>query len=695
MSIYYSNEKYDPTFNYPEHANADKKNGTRMTTEKSFASIAAEFMYKIGTKILSGNLSIMSIQPPSTVLHDHNHLELLQDAVVMMKNYIHVATEMKDPLERQKCIAVGFLANNYICDTESGGQIPIPCFKNEYLEGHTSDGSYVISRCLTKDPLVNTIRLVGPDASFTYDSTQELKVEPASMTFSVFRCRRFTTESSLVLKDGTEYQIEYPSFDVEDAVSSDKNLKYINITTEDSWIWDKTNGYKALFEFPQPASGGLFGMFKEDPKSTVHQKNIVNIRIIKVDAEGKSLSQTCLASGFGNLLSFIQLEGTVHWKINDLCERWQYDKPGYNHLPHSTLNRKYINMIREGNFREADIELEKIDNEVDLCEPFMRRFAPGFDIEQIIDCRGSKRETQEISNLVNEIREPQSAELKKSSNESKIRTNSPKKEEEKQFEIPSLKFHQEEVKFVFANGKKKLKSQVIVENFGNNNIVLKTKSNAQSRYAVRPIVTLLMPNTKVNIEVLAQAQNLSDVPNINDKFLFSYSDVGTQVLKDDYLKNFFKNSEVKFLHAKMPIIFYDESGEVINRSRSTMPQSSNTEKNFTSNVAYKSPMKSHYVNEVIAEDPREFRKESRNENPKTGMQSTDLDSSAKNEESEMEVKKLKQELDKVNARARYLQNQVSSNGPTKKKVGYQLWHVVGALVFGMYIGNLFLAKSLI
>ena len=696
MSLYFTNEKYDPTYNYPEHANADKKNGTRLRTDKSIVSIASDLMMKFGRKVLSGSISIMSIQPPSTVMFDHNQLELIQDAVVLMKNYIHVATEIKDPVERQKCISTGFLANNYICDTESPGQMPIPCFKNEYLEGYTSDGSYVFSRCLTRDPQVMSIRLVGPNSSFVFDSTQETKAEP-NMTFSKFRCQRFAPESKLVLNDGTEYQIEYPSFDVENAISSDKNLKYINITTEDSWVWDKTNGYKALFEFPQPASGGLMGFFSEDPTPTVHQKNVINIRIIKVDAEGKPSDQTCLASGSGNFLSFLQFEGTVVWKLNDKVERWQYDKPGYNELKHSTMNRKYIKMIRDGNFTEADAELEKTNKEEDLTEPFIRKFAPGFDTEKMSDggCEGKIEDGQEISNLVNEIKESKSPEKQRSEGESKFILHSPRKIEEKAIAIPSLKFHHEEVKFVLANGKNKLKSQITVENFGNNNIVLKTKSNAQNRYAIRPIVTLLEANTKVNFEVLAQAEHLSDVANINDKFLFSYYDVGTQLLKGEEIKNFFKNSETKFLHAKIPIIFYDEIGSVLNRYSSTMSPLSKSQANFTGNVGSKSPTKGHYVNEVIAEYPRDLRKASRDEDPKNTMQAIDLQSPSKNEDLEMEKKKLKQELDKANARARYLQSQVASSGPTKKKPGYQLWHLVLVLVFGMYIGNLFLVESIL
>ena len=705
-------EKFDPEFDYPEHELADEKNGTRLKTEKSFASIAAEMAMKVGRKVLTGNLNIMAILPPSKVLASSNHLELCQDAIVLFKNYIEMATQLKDPVERQKYLSTGFLANNYIPDTRSCGQIPIPVFKNEYLEGFTSDGSYIFSRCLTKDPNVVCLRLVGPNTSYTYDLTQEVKVEADNLMLTAWKCQRFTTVCSLLLHDGTEYSIEYPSFLVQEAISNDKNLVYINITKDDCYIYDKTNGYKALFEFVKPESKGLFSMFGDDPKPTVHQKNVVKARIVKVDNNAKPTGPD-LSTGGGNMLSYIQFDGYVLWKINDLVEEWCYDKPDYNTLETSSIKRKYNKAIKDGDYDKADEELEKVDAEPDITEPFIRKFPPEQELQQSNEM--DIKDDSVLSDLVNELNTPlhkkseistSMVETKKKSVDKLMKTpsRSPKRKQSNNVILnmetpspnrrnkkvqPEIKFHQQEVKFVYVNGKKKLKANIVVENFGPNNIVLKAKSNVQSRYAVKPVLQTIGPKSSVKIDFIALTQNVSNAEDLNDKFLFTYKDIGDKIIADSNLQDFFKSEKVKCLHAKMPIRFYNENGEVLYRLIPT--KNSNIETNLI-NSPRRTTAKVNYVSDVIMEDPKEFRKESM---VKGGIEVVESGSTERNEESKIELQKQQQELDKVNKKAKYLQSQVDKNGPVKKKSSYEMWHLFAALVFGMYIGNLFLTSPLI
>merc|ERR1711874_655041 len=97
-------------------------------------------------------------------------------------------------------------------------------------------------------------------------------------------------------------------------------------------------------------------------------------------------------------------------------------------------------------------------------------------------------------------------------------------------------------------------------------------------------------------------------------------------------KDIFKSNE-KFLHAKMPIGFYKESGEKVNGFSSANVQSSSTEPNFISNPKVNSIPKTAYVQEVIHEDPSEFTKNK--EHPKTSMPETNTGPS--NEEIQNEI----------------------------------------------------------
>ena len=147
-----------------------------MKTEKSFASIAGKFVMKIGTKLLSGSMNVLSITPPAEVLHSQSYTEIVLDSWVIYQKYAYEAWLVKDPLERMKLISAGFTANKYIVDVNSKGLIPISVWKDEYCEASLSNGTYGIVNVVEKDPLKQHIRLVGPDECYTLDITQELKV---------------------------------------------------------------------------------------------------------------------------------------------------------------------------------------------------------------------------------------------------------------------------------------------------------------------------------------------------------------------------------------------------------------------------------------------------------------------------------------------------------------------------------------
>jgi len=57
----------------------------------------------------------------------------------------------------------------YVPDVESCGDFPIPVFKDEYLEGVMSDGTYCFVKVIKKEPLELKLRLVGPNKSYTFD----------------------------------------------------------------------------------------------------------------------------------------------------------------------------------------------------------------------------------------------------------------------------------------------------------------------------------------------------------------------------------------------------------------------------------------------------------------------------------------------------------------------------------------------
>jgi len=78
------------------------------------------------------------------------------------------------------------------------------------------------------------------------------------------------------MNDGTKYKVLYPAYDVCDAITSNKLLKYTDIQDEPCFIHDQTNNLKCFIEFPKRKSSffSAFSSSKDDEEVTVHAKNL-------------------------------------------------------------------------------------------------------------------------------------------------------------------------------------------------------------------------------------------------------------------------------------------------------------------------------------------------------------------------------------------------------------------------------------
>ena len=311
-----SEEFYDPNYNYPEHKIALEKTGTRLYAEQTLMQVIAEFLVKITKHMMRGNFNFGAIIPPSALLLDIDALELQQLCVLVFQKYAKMATQAKDPIVRLKQLATGVLANFNVVDNKTKGLIPIPVFKNDYLEGCTQDGTYLFTRCVTQDPLIIGLRIVGPNRSFIFEENVDVQLSQAPMSLNSVHVTQ-ASNSKVVFEDGTEYSIQYPKIKVENIISNEKFQHYINLEKNDNWVWDKTNDLKVVFDWTQKKSSGFIeSWFKDVPKNTVHEKNLCHMKIFKVDKMGNQLGEP-LSQGKSNIQSFVEFDGKILWKVSD------------------------------------------------------------------------------------------------------------------------------------------------------------------------------------------------------------------------------------------------------------------------------------------------------------------------------------------------------------------------------------------
>ena len=160
----------------------------------------------------------------------------------------------------------------------------------------------------------------------------------------------------------------------------------------------------------------------------------------------------------------------------------------------------------------------------------------------------------------------------------------------------------------------------------------------------------------------------------------------------EQINQFFKCTEVNFKQNKFPVVFYNESGECLNQNKKSTIQRKliSIDSSFTTQK-YNTARPKLGSWPVTKNDQTEHVKHQQIEG-KTRIASNFLNNSQISNEIYQENKNVKKELEKINARVRYLQNQVNNTNLTKKQSGYQIYHIFAIFIIGIYVGNLFLTN---
>ena len=162
----------------------------------------------------------------------------------------------EDKKERLRLISVGVLANYYLSDQHSCGMIPLPVFKDEFLEGRLSDGTYFKTCYHIHSPPKNKFELHGPNECYKYEGIVQTSAGVANFNPNyLVGCRK--GKSILTLKNGTEYKIGWPTFAIDSALTCKKSIRYTNKTP--AYVWDKTNQLIVWFYFREKEFGWMGG----------------------------------------------------------------------------------------------------------------------------------------------------------------------------------------------------------------------------------------------------------------------------------------------------------------------------------------------------------------------------------------------------------------------------------------------------
>lgn len=355
--------KFNPKFAYPEHPFASNQGGMDLKIPENFVMIVKDFVKKFARKLLSGSFNLAKLIPPAKTLHHESFLMLNAIGMAINAKYMKAAAQHKDPLERLKLIASGLIGNLYLSDASCIGRIPIPDFPGTYLEALLSDGTYFYCEAKSRNPPSNNLKIKGPDNIYEFEVDLAQNLYLPGMSPNQIE-GGFVGERSIKFKDGTEYIYTSPFFKITNALSNHKNMHYINKNR--CFIWDCTNNLVCEINFIQKDNSwsksitSLFSWNKKKVELPLKEKNKFELKISNATADGRC-NGNVIATGSGNQLSYVEIEGQVYWRIDDEVENWKYDSETINKDEGSSLNKPFLYALMEKNYKEVDRLLEQED----------------------------------------------------------------------------------------------------------------------------------------------------------------------------------------------------------------------------------------------------------------------------------------------------------------------------------------------
>jgi len=212
-------------------------------------------------------------------------------------------------------------------------------------------------RCdqVSRNPPSNEITVTGPNGNYVFKSTCTLFGGVSPMNFNKFNGSR-TGTTTVTFKDGDSYEIVYPSFTIDNALSNHKILKMRS--DKGTYVLNKDNNMISELDFVIPQKGWFSSAKKIESD---FEMNRVNIKIGLCDKNKKILKT--ISEGYSNYLSFVQINNLCYWQVDDEYEKWNYEEEGLNMEPDCSIKRPYIQLIKEKKFAEADKLLKEVERE--------------------------------------------------------------------------------------------------------------------------------------------------------------------------------------------------------------------------------------------------------------------------------------------------------------------------------------------
>jgi len=322
-------------------------------------AVILNLLKSVGGKLKEGKvLDLLKTSRPAIISYPKTYLQCVADDLIYT-DLLDEAAAARSPVKRMKYLIAYFIAGLHRNACEMGNNGPLNPVLGETFVAEKANGTKVFCEQITHHPPVSAYYMVDGAGNYQLYGTGEVNARLSGMN-SIEGKR--VGQTTIMFKDGGKVVIGNPEMIIEGIVMGERTINHVK-----SFLFtDAQNEITAEIKFSYNPTGtvtkitsgfkSLFGYGRKSQSEKVYNDAFA-IEIFSTETEERRV----LASGVGEWLSFIEIDGELLWKVNDqVKDKWVEEAKGK--LPSDSSHRLDAQFIRIKDFEKAQKEKDLLEN---------------------------------------------------------------------------------------------------------------------------------------------------------------------------------------------------------------------------------------------------------------------------------------------------------------------------------------------
>jgi len=321
-------------------------------------AVVLNIIKTMGSKIKEGKVfDLLKTSRPAIISYPKTYLQCVADDLIYT-DLIDQAAAARSPVKRMKYLVAFFIAGLHRNACEMGNNGPLNPILGETFIAEKENGTKLYCEQISHHPPVSSYYMVDAAGSYQIYGSGEVNARVSGL--NCIEGRRIG-QNTVIFKDGGKITIGNAEMIIEGLMMGDRTINHVKsfcfvdaqneITAEVKFSYNPTGTVTKI------ASGfkNLFGR-KKNQDEKVYNDNFT-LEIFSTETSERRV----LASGTGEWLSYIEVDGELLWQVSDkIKNKWVENVNGK--LDSDSSHRSDSKSIKAKNYDLAQKEKDILEN---------------------------------------------------------------------------------------------------------------------------------------------------------------------------------------------------------------------------------------------------------------------------------------------------------------------------------------------